>query len=95
MIEVSTPTSSILDSTAKQVSPVNPVSLVKPFVRDGASEVPEEHTSMDVEYLTPAVVGTLAAGGTGLGRVREASPSPVGRISHAEESFSLDINEPV
>ena len=41
VIEVSTPTSSIIDSTAKQVSPVNPVSLVKLFVRDGVSEVPE------------------------------------------------------
>jgi len=67
VIEVSTPTSSILDSTAKQVSPVKPMSLVKLFVRDGVSEVPDEHTSIDVEYLTPSVVGTLAAGEKGLG----------------------------
>ena len=43
------------------------MSLVKLFVRDGVSEVPDEHTSIDVEYLTPSVVGTLAAGEKGLG----------------------------
>ena len=67
---------------------------VKPFVKDGASEMTEDHTPMNNEYLTPSVVGTPAAGRseeerleegerteTGLGKIRVASACTVGRWS--------------